>query len=503
MRLLSRSLALVLILCSQHLAQMPADLIIVNAKLRTLDKNGRVAEAVAVSGNKISAVGTTLAISGMAGPNTRTIDAGGRIVLPGFNDSHVHFTAIGNIFSSVDLSKVWSPEELSREIELITKVMPPGRWILGRGWNEQNWTPATSPTKALIDSISPQNPVLVYNADGRSVLVNSVALAMVPIRSLSATAADVERDAQGEPTGILRGRAIDVLSRKIPQPHVQQWPDLIRTASNYAASLGVTSVQDVHSDELWDIYRQLDASGELKTRVYDCAPLSSWRKLANDGVQAASRDPMVRTGCLKHYSDGDKISIRELFEDISGADKAGLQVMIHAMGPAANDEILTIFERVIAKNGPRDRRFRIEHVYRARAVDLPRFARSKIIASMQPWLFYQPGRRDSAFRTLLASGAQMAFGSDASMTDLNPLLGIYAAVESGLTVDQAVRAYTVSPAFAEFQESVKGTIELGKLADIVMLSDNIFSIAPRKIRETRVILTIVGGRIVYQADEPR
>lgn len=501
MTFLVRCSLIVLVLFGQHYSQARADLVIINATVRTMSPKMRTARAVAIAGNKIIAVGTDREIMAMAGPATETIDAGGRLFLPGFNDSHVHFTAIGNIFSSVDLSEARSPKELASKIAEFARFVPAGRWILGRGWDNRKWARQDLPTKGLIDPVSPNNPVLVYNSDGKAALVNSIALSKGGLNRLSRTRSegDVERDENGEPTGILRGAAINRVSSDIPQPHVQQWPDLIETATNYAASLGLTSVQDVHSDELGDTYRDLDARGKLKTRVYDCAPLSSWKRLAAAGIKAASGDAMVRTGCLKHFAEGDKVAADELAAEIAGADRAGLQVMIHAIGPQANAEILTVFERVIAQNGQRDRRFRVEHAHNARPGDLPRFARSDIIASVQPWLFYRPARRDASLRALLAVGGRLAFGSDASMTDLNPLLGIFAAVESGLTVEQAVKAYTIDPAFAEFQENVKGTIETGKLADIVILSDDIFKVVPVKIRETSVLFTIVNGRVVYKS----
>lgn len=503
MTFLFRCLLIVLVLYGQHYAQVRADLVIVNATVRTMSPAGRTAQAVAIAGNKILAVGTDREIKALAGPATEIVDARGRLVLPGFNDSHVHFTAIGNIFSSLDLSGVRSHEELVTKIAEFARFLPEGRWILGRGWDNQKWAQKVPPTKKLIDAVTSKNPLLVYNADGKTALVNSLALAKGGISGASriSTESEIERDADGEPTGILRGPSVSRVSLTIPQPHVQQWPDLIETASNYAASLGVTSVQDVHSDELWDTYRALNARGTLKTRVYDCSPLSSWSKLAAAGIKAASGDGMVRTGCLKHFSDGDQESMAELVRDVAAADKAGLQVMMHAIGPDANAIVLGVFERVIAANGPRDRRFRVEHAQNARKADLPRFARSQIIASMQPWLFYRPGRPETDFRTLLNSGARLTFGSDASMTDLDPLLGIFAAVtgSGSITVDQAVRAYTADAAYAEFQENVKGTIEPGKLADIVILSDDIFKIAPAKFRETRVILTIVDGKVVYRS----
>jgi predicted amidohydrolase YtcJ len=209
---------------------------------------------------------------------------------------------------------------------------------------------------------------------------------------------------------------------------------------------------------------------------------------------------MVRDGCLKSFSDGDEASKAGLFHQIADADKAGLQVMIHAIGNSANRIVLDIFEQTARMNGPRDRRFRVEHGHNVLQADLPRFYRSGIIASMQPFLF--TGSGGSRYGTLLKHGAKVAFGSDASMVDLDPLRGIYASVNSGsesISVYDAVRAYTVGSAYAEFEEKEKGTIEPGKLADFVILSDDIFTVEPARFQDVRILMTVVDGKIVYQA----
>jgi len=256
-------------------------------------------------------------------------------------------------------------------------------------------------------------------------------------------------------------------------------------------------VQDMHSDDSRETYRELVRKGKLKTRVYDCLPLRDWQKL-KDSRLPAQMGAMVTDGCLKSFSDGDDESKPALMREVMEADKAGLQIMIHAIGRSANGIVLDVFEQAEKTNGQRDRRFRVEHAHNAAESDLPRFARSKIIASMQPFLF--EGSSGSRYATLLRQGSNVAFGSDASMVDLNPLLGIHVAVnanEEPISVYDAVRAYTLGAAYAEFREKEKGTIEPGKLADFVILSDDIFKVDPKTIGNPRVVLTVVGGQIVY------
>ncbi|MFL6469011.1 MAG: amidohydrolase [Pyrinomonadaceae bacterium] len=480
-----------------------ADLIVINANVRTMASSPSRAEAIAVSDGKITAIGTSKAIRELADENTRVIDAGGKLVLPGFNDAHVHFGAIGNTFSSVKLDDVRSPAEFAARIASVAQFIPKGRWILGSGWDNTRWVPNDLPTKALVDELTPDNPVFVYNMDGKAVFVNSATLKLAAIdKSVKEPPGGlVHRDPSGEPSGVFRGNAVALISKFVPINHTRNWVEIILSASKYAASLGVTSVQDTHSDDLSVPLRELSLSGKLKTRVYDCITLSDWQKLAAKGVKAASGDAMVRAGCVKFFAEDDTKEIAELDQDIAGADKARLQVAIHAIGPRPNEIVLSSFEKAIKANGPRDRRFRVEHAHNVNAQDWPRFLRSNIIASMQPWLFYgENGAGLDDFRKIFEQNTVVAFGSDASITDFNPMMGIYAAVsgKNAISVEQAVRAYTVGSAFAEFQEKVKGTIEVGKLADVVILSEDIFSIDRAKIRNVRVDTTIVSGSVVFQ-----
>ena len=463
-------------------AQPPPDLVIINADVRTMDKANPKAEAVAVSNGRITAVGTTEDIKKLAGEITKTIDAEGKLVLPGFNDAHVHIIALGNKFSSIDLSDAKTADDVIVKLRRFAEFLPKGRWILGGKLD-----PSIELTLAQIDAATPENPVFVYHADPKSAVANSLAL----------TAARVD-----DKTGVVREKQLDTLRRVVPADHVRDLPAIIETASNYAASLGVTSLQDMHSDDLAAVLRSLDREGRLKTRVYDCVSIANWAKLAVVGTKAAEGDAMVRRGCVKGHYDEEDEATASLGKNIAGADAAGMQVMVHAIGPKANQIVLAEMEKAIKANGDRDRRFRIEHVTGLRPADITRLARSKIIPSMQPALFFSEatGSPDD-YRRLLDSGTWIAFGADAPMRGINPLDGIHAAAgaggKRGLTVEEAVYAYTLGAAYAEFQEKEKGSIEAGKLADLVILSSDIFA-EKADIRSATVTLTFVNGRLVYE-----
>lgn len=481
-----------------------ADLVIINANIRTIDEKKPRAEAVAVTGNKISAVGTNKEIRKFIGENTKTIDAEGKLIIPGFNDSHVHFLATGNRFFSVNLRGMKTRDEIIEKIKNKVKYLPKGAWILGSGWDNENWSADDLPTREFIDSVAPDNPVFVYGVGVSAAFANSLALKNAKLLDVkkSITGGEIVRNDAGIPTGILKGRA--TLLMKVAAGETDK-AESAEAASNYAAAFGVTSVQDVSSEYDIEIYRRLAAEGKLKTRIYDCAGLEDWKKLADSGIRHAFGGDFVRTGCLKSYVYGNEESAARVLRYIPAADKADLQIMIHAIGGGANETILNVFEKVIKENGVKDRRFRVEHAHGIFPADIKRFAKGKIIASMQPALFFGGVLNNSEpYRSLLNENTFIAFGSDTSMIPINPFDGIYAAVMSGdspnqsITVEEAVRAYTLGSAYAEFQENVKGTISVGKLADIIILSDDIFTVKKEEIQKAKVLMTIVDGRIVYE-----
>ena len=533
---------------------MTADLVIINANVRTMDRTRSDANAVAIVGTRIITVGANEEIKMLAGPNTRVVDAQGRLVLPGFNDAHVHFMSGGFQLSSVDLRDAKSPEEFAQRIRAFAAKVPPGRWLTGGDWDHESWPGANLPTKELIDRDTPDTPVFVNRPDLYMALANSAALRLAGVTRATKDpdGGVIVRDPKtGEPTGVLKDAAQSFVWKVIPAPGFEEKLSAARAATNHAASVGVTSVQDMSAGADVGVYQTLLDRGELKTRINAVWPLPRWDRLARTGVRAHFGSAMLRTGGLKGFADGSLGSTTALFFDpyldepntcgipsdemfpdgamlerVRGADRAGLQVLIHAIGDRANDQILSIYEQVEKEDGERDRRFRIEHAQHLRAQDITRFASDKVIASMQPYHAIDDGRwaekrigpqrakTTYAFRSLIDAGVTLAFGTDWTVAPLNPMLSIYAAVtrrtldgkrpagwvpEQKISVQEAVSAYTLGSAYAEFQENEKGIIAPGKLADIVILSADIFKIDPKEIEKAKVVMTIMDGRVVYEA----
>src|SRR5437588_1357707 len=530
-----------------------ADLVIINARVHTMDQSRPSAEAIAIQGNRIFAVGSTKEMKQLAGATTRVIDAKGQLLLPGFNDAHVHFMSGGFQLSSVDLRDADTPQEFAERIRDFAAKLPEGRWITGGDWDHERWPDAKLPTKDLIDRFTPTTPVFVNRLDGHMALANSLALKLAGVTRATKDpdGGVIVRDPKtGEPTGILKDAAQNFVWKVFPPPSFEDKLAAAHAATNHAASFGVTSVQDMSAGADVSVYQALLDRGDLKTRIYAVWPLPRWERLAQTGVRAHFGSAMLRTGGLKGFADGSLGSTTALFfqpyndapntsgissdemfpegamlERVRGADLAGLQVIIHAIGDRANDNILSIYERVEKENGDRDRRFRVEHAQHLRPQDIPRFALDKVIASMQPYHAIDDGRwaekrigperakTTYAFRSLLDSGATLAFGTDWTVAPLDPMLSLYAAVtrqtldgknpngwipEQKISLEEASRAYTVGSAYAEFQENEKGTIAPGKLGDIVILSRDIFQIDPNEIEKGKVVITIMDGRVVYE-----
>jgi hypothetical protein len=531
---------------AQNLA---ADLVVINANVRTMDKLKPTAQAIAVKGRKIFAVGSNDEIKKFIASNTKTIDANGKLVVPGFNDSHVHFLDGGAGLASVDLRDAKTPQEFVRRIGDFAKKLPKGRWIQNGNWDHENWTPNNLPTAAMIDAVTPDNPVFINRLDGHMSLANSLAmrLAKVDKNTKDVAGGEIVRDSAGNPTGIFKDNAQNYIYPAIPPMSFEQKMEALEAATNYAASLGVTSVQDMSAGTDVGVYQEMLRQKKLKTRVYAVSTLGDWQRWQRTGVRYAFGSDWLRVGGLKGFTDGslgsttawfykpyldapDKVGLpldepANIKKQVSGADKANLQIMIHAIGDRANDEILKIYDQIEKENGTRDRRFRIEHAQHLSPEAIKNFGRQKIVASMQPFHAIDDGRwaykrldnerlkGTYAFRSLLDNGATLAFGTDWFVAPLNPMFGIYAAVtrrtlddknpkgwfpEQKITVEEAVRAYTVGSAFAEFQEDEKGTIADKMLADFVILSDDIFTINPIEIEKVKVLTTIVAGKVVYQ-----
>lgn len=545
------SLAMLASTHAEKLSLAP-DLILYNAAVRTMDDAKPSAEAVAVMGNKIVAVGTSKDVRALAGAKTRLVDAGGKSVLPGFNDAHVHWLDGGYSITNVNLRDATSKEEFAKRIGDFAKKLPKGRWILGGDWDHEKYPGTTLPTKEWIDSVTPDNPVFVNRTDGHMALANSLAikLAKVTKETKDVDGGLIVRDANGEPTGIFKDAALDLIGKAIPARSWDENHYAAVAATEHAAKLGVTSIQDMSAGDDVGLYQYMLEHGELKTRIYAVRSILSWEVLGKAGVRGAFGSPWLRIGGLKGFADGslgsttayffepfsDAPNTRGLLFDqmlpegimlkrVDEADKRGLHVMIHAIGDEANKIILDIYQQVAEKNGPRDRRYRIEHAQHLRPSEIKQFASQKVIASMQPYHCADDGRWADkrigserakgtyAFRSLLDAGAVLAFGSDWTVAPLNPMEGLKAAVtrqtldgkhpngwvpEQKITLEEAIRAFTVGSAYAEFQDQVKGSLTPGKLADLVLLDCDIFKVDPAKIDQVKVTMTVVDGKVVWE-----
>ena len=529
-----------------------ATLIVTNAAVYTVDKHHPTAEAVAVIGDRIIAVGSRGEIDLSRGPQTKVIDARGRLLLPGFNDAHVHFIQGGAQLDQVQLTDAASPQEFANRIASQARKTPKGEWILGGRWDETKWPKQELPTKELVDGVTGATPIFVERYDGHEALANSAAmkLAGVDAKTADVPGGVIVRDKTGNPTGIFKDAAQELIYKAIPPMSPGQRVRVARRALEHAASLGVTSVQHMNP-EFADVaaYSELAENGELTTRIYALPMETDWRDQAKVGIRHAWGSSYLRLGGVKGYADGSLGSrtayMFEPFADdpgnsglssdemhppsamrqrLMGADAAGLQIRVHAIGDRAISMMLDIFSDIETEHGYHDQRFAIEHAQHMAQKDFERFAKLHVIASMQPYHAIDDGRwaekrlghdrlrYSYAWRSFLDHGVTLAFGTDWPVAPLNPMLGLYAAVtratldgknpggwipEEKITLPEAIEAYTMGAAFAEFQEREKGSITPGKLADMVILSDNIFDLKPEAIRDVKVRTTIVGGKVVH------
>ena len=523
-------------------------LAIVNARVWTGNPRRPWADAVAVRGDRLAAVGSSAEVRKLAGRESRVIDAKGQFLVPGFVDAHIHFVAGGFRLASVQLRDARTPAEFTARLRAFAATVPAGTWIQGGDWDHELWGGAL-PTRQWIDSVTPDHPVWVNRLDGHMALANSAALraAGVTREVRDVEGGTIVRDPQGEPTGVLKDNAMGLVDRAVPEPSPALTDRALDAAMTYVAQQGVTAVHHMGGWDDLAVFDRAHRAGRLRTRVHAAVPLASWARL-RDAVKSRGRgDAWLRIGGLKAYVDGSlgshTAAMLEPFTDAPGdrglfvtppeslyawtksADAAGLQVLVHAIGDAAIRAQLDVFRRVAEENGPRDRRFRIEHAQHVHPADMPRFGAQGVIASMQPYHAIDDGRWAEkvigpvraqgtyAFRSLLDAGATVAFGSDWFVAPPTPLEGIYAAVtrrtldgahpggwvpSQKITIEEALRAYTSAGAYAGFDEAERGTLERGKLADLVLIDRDLTRVPPETIRDARVVLTVVGGRIVHE-----
>lgn len=537
------------------MAQPFAETIFENGNIWTGDPDRPRATAMAVFGERIVKIGTAEDVRPFSGPATRHVDLQGRLVLPGFNDAHVHFMSGGFHLLGINMRKARNRQEFRQIMKDYAADLPKGRWITGGGWDHEAWPEKTWPTKELIDDVTPENPVLVSRLDGHIALANSLALKLAGItrETPDPFGGTIVRDPEtGEPKGILIDNAADLVYRVIPPPGEEERLEAARAAQEHALSLGVTSIQDIMaSAEDFRTYQTLYQSGELRVRLYVFFPISRRTELARLGIMQAFGNDWLRIGGVKVMADGSMGAGSALFYEpyaddsttsglalqpreelvrmVIEADSTGLQVALHAIGDKANTWALDAFAEAIRVNGPRERRHRIEHAQVVLPRDLPRFKELNVIASIEPshciddmrWAEKRIGKERAKYaymwRSFVDHGARIAFGTDWTVEPLDPMLGLYAAVtrefpEGGppggwnsqekITLEEAIRFYTLGSAYAEFADTEKGTLTEGKLADFVVLDRNIFARPVQEILQTKIEMTIVGGKIMYSRGNP-
>jgi predicted amidohydrolase YtcJ len=556
--IISLSIIIMTISCSNSKKEK-ADLVIINGKVLTIDKDNPMAQAVAIKGEKIIAVGTTWEISGMIDKSsTNVVDAGGRLVIPGFNDAHVHFGPLDPDY--IELRYITDPSVITKKVAAQVAKSSPGQVIRGGHWVHELFYDKKWPSKELLDKVSPENPVLLERADGHSVLVNSYVLRKSGItrETKDPFGGEIQRDPfTGEPTGILKDAAMDlirtgnsIIKRSREEEKERSWQGYL-LAMKEARELGVTSIQNAGSAD-FEAYEKLQEEGLLTSRIDIGAPLTGDTAVLlryKEKEKKYSKDGnWIRFSYLKAFADGSIGSSTALMFDpytdnpstsglamwpyeelekmVVTADKMGFQIGIHAIGDKANNWILNAFEKAIDVNGKRDSRHRDEHTQTVQLSDIPRFAQLGVIPSMQPThcisdkLFYEKRvgyercKGTYAWRSLFNTGAHLAFGTDYQVEPLNPMEGLYAAVtrkdrlgekgdgwfpEQKLSMEEAIKYYTLGSAYAQFMDDRKGMIKPGYLADIVILDKDLLTIPEDQIMKTRVDYTIVGGKIVYSS----
>jgi len=526
-----------------------ADLVLRDGVVWTGVAGAGRAEAVAVKDGEILAVGSNAAIDVFVSDETTVISLQGRTLTPGFIDAHTHFIAGGFQLASVDLRDADSPEEFARRISEFASSVPAGTWITGGDWDHEMWG-GELPRTDWIDALTPDHPVFVQRLDGHMALANSRALQAggVTTETEDPAGGAIERDASGAPTGVLKDEAMSFVYAAIPASTDEEVDRALQAAAVHALSLGVTQIHDMAYDWIGlETYQRAHASGDLPLRVYSVVPMATWERMRDYVAENGRGDDRLWWGGLKAFVDGSLGSTTAWFYDvyddepetaglmttdttelaswIRSSDESEMHVIVHAIGDKANDWLLDVYEDVIGDHGPRDRRFRIEHAQHLSPGALGRFAELGVIASMQPYHAADDGRwaqkrigperikTTYAFRSLLDAGATVAFGSDWTVAPLDPVEGIDAAVtrrtldganpngwipQERISLEESLIAYTSAAARAGYMEARVGTIEPGKLADLAVLSGDIFLMDEKELGSVHVDLTIVEGEVVYE-----
>ena len=517
--------ALVVFLAGMSAAPLPragdATLIITRARVWTVNPSQPWAEAVAVRGERIVAVGTDDEIRVFASASTRTVDARGRMLTPGFIDCHTHILMPHSGVTPISLRFVKSREKFIERIGVYAAKAPKGAWILGGDWDHRHWG-GELPTRDWIDGVTPDNPVWLYHEGQLGGVANSAALRAAGIdeRTNENPRGQIGRDASGRPTGFIVGNAMALVEAAAERPESDAHDRLLDEYMRKMAAQGTTSVHNTTDWTQLLIFRRARASGRMHTRIY-CAmtPLSAWKRHVEFISLQGRGDDWLRWAAVKGYGRnwpdpaadrpmlGGGPTLEEFTAWVTAVSRFGLQVFVHDGGGIHQE--LGIFERIRREQSLKDPRFRIEHTFYVTPSDAARFAAAGVIGSLQPELAFsyddpEEFQQHLPYRLLLDSGARIAFGSDQVIG--SPLAGMALAVTHPITrgrrmtIEEALRAYTSDAAYAAFQDGDNGSIEPGKLADLVLLDRDLTQIPPEEIRTTRVLMTVVGGQIVFEGN---
>jgi predicted amidohydrolase YtcJ len=537
----------------------PADLVLTNGRVVTVEDSQPEAEAIAIRGDRIVALGSSRDLQKYIGASTRVVDVKGQLVIPGFTEGHGHFTGVGEAQLNLNLMNVRSWDEIVALVAEAVKTAKPGQWIYGRGWHQEKWTAPPLPnvegfpTHASLDKVSPDNPVVLTHASGHASFVNAKAMAAAGVTRATKSPAggEILKDASGDPTGLLRETASGLIKEPAgtPTERLARGRKVLELADREAVSKGITSFQDAGSPfATIDLMKKMVDEGALGVRLWvmvregnqaEAPKLAQYRMIDYGNghltVRAIKRQIDGALGSrgawlLEPYSDKpdstglNTTSVDSIRETAKLAMANDYQLCVHAIGDRANRETLNIFEEAFTANpAKKDLRWRVEHAQHLNPADIPRFAQLGVIASMQavhctsdaPYVTARLGAKRAeegayVWQKLMKSGAIVSNGTDAPVEDVNPIAGYYSSVtrktkdgmvfypDQRMSRMEALKSYTWNGAYAAFEEGTRGSLKVGKYADVVVLSKDILKVPEEEIPTAHVVYTIVGGRILYQ-----
>ncbi len=540
------------------LAAKAADTVYLNGNIYTVDDKQPKATAVAITGQKLVYVGNDKGAKSYVGKKTKVVDLKGNTVLPGLIEGHMHYTGEGQKMLQVYV--FWSPKaEILAKVKAETEKLPAGTWIIGRGWNQEVWPDKKFPTKEELDAVAPNHPVMLTRTCGHAIWVNSKALAMAKVDKNTPNPAGgtIDKDANGNPTGILHETARNLVRSKVTPMTNDRLQEAMLKAQDEMFSFGITSVMSAGTSGSFssvletNLMKDLYEKGQLKVRIYNMINEGEDAKVYyKKGPEIGLYRDRLTVRSIKFYADGslgarsalllepysdkpgekgvERMSLDALYNGYAEARKNGFQVSTHAIGDGANRRVVDLYEKVLKEQPLKDHRFRIEHFQVATALDIDRIAKLKIVPAMQG--IHATSDKNMAenrvgaerikyayaWRKVIKAGSVIVNGSDAPVEPVNPYWGLYASVTrmdndgtpaggwyigEGMTREEALKSFTIWAAYGQFEEKIKGSLQKGKLADLVVIDRDYMKIPAGEIKDIKALLTVVGGEEVYKSAE--